>query len=379
MKLPVDISEVFRIAKDMQAVKSEPISVSVIIDDSASGELAGIVRAAFASAHARTRVTVTYLEAGYHPGAERDDFAVIVAGTSGRVGELASEVRAAGVPAMIVALDEAEVLRIADTSGFPIPPADVVTPVPLKGRVLEQIGRAIPFVSVHVRPVAEEVQADVQQDTQEGPQTEGMQQDTTQVLLQRMGEWIITTCASKRLALAYAFAFVRKPLANDAITATCMQNAAVGLVPVLPGADMPIMTLNQMKMVLQIATAYGQPLDADRIKELACVLGGAFLARNLARAGAKLVPFAGWLISGAVGYAATAAMGRAAVDYFEAGGDLVGIAQVVQSARDGVVASAAKASQSPLGKRVLANAADLLPKLSKLVGSSGANTPGSGK
>ena len=43
---------------------------------------------------------------------------------------------------------------------------------------------------------------------------------------------------------------------------------AENLVVFIPGADMPIMTLNQAKMLLQIAAAYGQPLSAERIKEL---------------------------------------------------------------------------------------------------------------
>ena len=55
-----------------------------------------------------------------------------------------------------------------------------------------------------------------------------------------------------------------------------MQNAGVGLVVFIPGADLPIMTLNQAKMLLQIAAAYGEPMGKERVKELAAVVGGAF-------------------------------------------------------------------------------------------------------
>ncbi len=182
-----------------------------------------------------------------------------------------------------------------------------------------------------------------------------------------MGEWVITTCHEKRLTMALSFPFIRRPLANDAISATSLQNAAIGFVPVLPGADMPIMTLNQIKMVLQIATAYGQPIGKESVGELVAVLGGAFLARGIARAGAKLIPFAGWAISGAVGFAATEAMGRAAVEYFEAGGDIVGMAKVLQTARDGAVDAAAKAAASPVGKKVVSKVADSVPGFTKIV------------
>ena len=43
------------------------------------------------------------------------------------------------------------------------------------------------------------------------------------------------------------------------------------------------MTANQAKMVLEIAAAYGQPLTADRIKELAAIVGGGFAWRAVAR------------------------------------------------------------------------------------------------
>ena len=45
-----------------------------------------------------------------------------------------------------------------------------------------------------------------------------------------MGEWIIAACKDKRLAFALAFPFVRRPLSLDAVRATSVQNAGVGVV-----------------------------------------------------------------------------------------------------------------------------------------------------
>lgn len=168
-----------------------------------------------------------------------------------------------------------------------------------------------------------------------------------------MGEWIIAACREKKLAFALAFPFVRRPLSLDAVRATAIQNAGVGVVVFIPGADMPIMTLNQAKMLLQIAAAYGQPLSAERIKELAAVVGGAFLFRNIARTAVGVVPVLGWAIKGAVGFAGTEAMGRAAIEYFEAGGDIVGVANVVQKARDEAVEATSRAAATPAGRKVV--------------------------
>lgn len=340
MGLPVDFGEVFRIANDMKAVAEVPLAVSIIIDDTADGQLAAHVRSAFASTSAHTRVTVTYLDDGYTSHEVRDDLAVIVAGTSTNVGELAAKIRSAGVPVMVVCDDPAAVFDAAMSAGNPLAAADIVAPVKVEGALGEKVASLVPVLRSRMEHV-----------TQVGKIS--LNDEAFKTLYQRMGEWIITTCPEKKLTLALAFPFVRRPLASDSISATSMQNAAIGFVPVIPGADMPIMTLNQMKMVLQIATAYGQPLDANRVKELACVLGGAFIARNIARSGAKLIPFAGWLVSGAVGFAATEAMGRAAVEYFEAGGDIVGIASVLQTARDGAMDAAVSASNTSAGRKVL--------------------------
>ena len=97
-----------------------------------------------------------------------------------------------------------------------------------------------------------------------------------------------------------------------------MQNAGIGMVALIPGADMPVMTLNQAKMVLQIAAAYGQKLGRERAMELLCVVGGGFACRTLARQLVSVVPAFGWVVKGGVGFAGTIAMGCATIAYFEA-------------------------------------------------------------
>ena len=123
-------------------------------------------------------------------------------------------------------------------------------------------------------------------------------------------------------------------MAGRTIMVTAVQNAGIGLVPLLPGADLPVMTLNQAKMVLQIAAAYGQSMGKDRIKEIGACVGGAFLCRTLARELVSLVPILGWLIKPSIAYGGTAALGYAIIEYFEGGEDVTGIANVVERATE---------------------------------------------
>lgn len=172
-----------------------------------------------------------------------------------------------------------------------------------------------------------------------------LNEDAKRAFNNRMGEWIIATCHEKRLSFALAFPFVARPLSLEAVNATAVQNAGIGVVIFLPGADMPVMTANQMKMILQIAAAYGQPITIERAKELLAVLGGAFAARTAARNVAGLVPGLGWAVKGTIGYTATLAMGRAAIEYFENGTGLMGATGAVVSAKNAAV----KAVENALG------------------------------
>lgn len=169
-------------------------------------------------------------------------------------------------------------------------------------------------------------------------------------VVSRLGAWLTDALGSKRLALAHNFAFMRRAVAEDAVKTTAWQNALVGAVTPIAGADMPIMTANQAKMLLQIAAAYGEPLGVERIKELLAIVGGGYLMRAVARQALTVVPVLGWAIKGGVGYTGTLAMGKAAVQYFEDGNDL---GQVLANFK-GMVAEAA--SKRPRrGRRTVAD------------------------
>ncbi|WP_282191883.1 YcjF family protein [Adlercreutzia caecimuris] len=364
MNLPLDIPALLRAATDIDAARNTPLAVSVYLDETAPGDVVGHVRSAFASAGARTRVTLGYLDDGALPepyGA--DDMVVIVAGESPRIGEAAAHVRGAGIPVMVATASPHAVIAAAEATGFPIPEGDVVAPDMTRptpwgdaaetvarrmtaGRTEEEAAEAPEALEALERAVPVEAKPAADEPIE-------LTDEAAADLDRRMGEWIIAACREKKLAFALAFPFVRRPLSLDAVRATAIQNAGVGVVVFIPGADMPIMTLNQAKMLLQIAAAYGQPLSAERIKELAAVVGGAFLFRNIARTAVGVVPVLGWAIKGAVGFAGTEAMGRAAIEYFEAGGDIVGVASVVQKARDEAVEATSRAAATPAGRKVV--------------------------
>jgi uncharacterized protein (DUF697 family) len=95
------------------------------------------------------------------------------------------------------------------------------------------------------------------------------------------------------------------------------RNGVLGAAIFIPGADLPVLTVNQVRLVFAIGTAYGVPTEAERLPAGLGVLGGAFAFRAVARQAAAILPLAGWAVKGGVAYAATRAVGEAAQRYFE--------------------------------------------------------------
>ena len=299
MQLPIDIKALLDEVSNIKAAHDMDVAVSVYIDEAAPADLAGHVRSAFTSASKDARITVSYLDASFAPH-EGDDFDVIVAGRSGVVGPAATAIRALNVPVMVVAAEPQAVKDQAQARGHAIPEGDLVT-----------------------------FAGDCEQSATDGLE---LDEEAFRSLDDRMGAWVASVCREDRLAMSIAFPFMRRALAKDAVQLTAIQNAGVGLVPFIPGADLPIMTLNQAKMVLQIAAAYGKEMDKNRVKELAAVVGGAYLCRVVARELVEFIPVLGFVIKPGIAYGGTSAVGYAAIDYFEGGENAAGVMNAVTHA-----------------------------------------------
>jgi uncharacterized protein (DUF697 family) len=124
------------------------------------------------------------------------------------------------------------------------------------------------------------------------------------------------------IALAARLPALRPAVVNRVIQSAARQNGVVGAVIFIPGADMPVMTVNQIRMVLQIAAAYGERVGLERAIEILSVIGIGFGLRTIAREALDFVPGPGWVFKGGFGYTATVALGKAAARYFEEGAPL---------------------------------------------------------
>jgi uncharacterized protein (DUF697 family) len=300
MALPFDVRDLMKSGTRFMEERSQPVRLTVFVEVDAPDELIEAVRTQLRPSTAAASLQVEVAELGKPPVVAPGSDVVVALAGSGNAGlqEALASPRQQRLPLAIVALgDYQRELVLADALRQPT--ADLLV---------------------------KETPADA---------------------VERLGAWLSDNLASKKLALAHNFAFMRKAVAEDAVKTTAWQNGIVGVVTPIPGADMPIMTANQIKMLLQIAAAYGQPLNVDRVKELGAIVAGGYLLRTLARETLALVPVLGWAVKGGIAYTGTIAMGKAAIKYFEEGADLGQVTAYFRSVRDRAVSNLPKRGSKP--------------------------------
>lgn len=151
----------------------------------------------------------------------------------------------------------------------------------------------------------------------------------TDVLSVRPGEALPVAAVVERIAeragesayvLSAKLPALRRAVCEDIVRSFSRQNGVLAAAIFIPGADLPILTLNQIRMVLRIAAAYGQKIDRERAVELLPVVAAGFGLRAIARSLVGVVPVVGWAAQGSIAFAGTRALGEAAIAYFESGG-----------------------------------------------------------
>ncbi len=130
---------------------------------------------------------------------------------------------------------------------------------------------------------------------------------------------VLEKIGEKKMALASSAPIFRPAVAAEIIAKTALQNGGIATVGFIPGSDMPILTANQLKMLLELMVVYGEEPSLAKLKEVLAVIGGGYALRAVARELLGFLPGPGWLIKGGVAFFGTIAVGKAAQAHFERG------------------------------------------------------------
>ncbi len=288
-------------------VKDATVSVLMLVDDAASNEACAEVRNLFLSNASNVRLQINYFSNSNVHIDENADMVVIIACGTNVASEIAEKSRELKVPAYCVVDGKT---APSDAGAF--------SKNLLKGDYCTLVFD---------------------------------DEDSVKRMKNKLGSWIASVCVGKKFAFASAFTFVARPMATETVHLTAIENAAIGFVPAIGVADFPLMFINQLKMLAQIAAIYGKKLDYALLKEAAGVLVGAIFGRRFFKVASKILPVPKFVVSGAVALATTEALGRALIAYFEAGGSIDGVVALVKK----TVAGSKIASQAmrPITSKVL--------------------------
>ncbi|WP_293816618.1 hypothetical protein [uncultured Parolsenella sp.] len=247
-------------ARASEARRRSCVRVAIELEEGAPDDLAYALRDALMPETASGLVHVGRVRKGAVLRVSPDcDLAIVVAGTSGAAAGVARAFSRVGVPCAVVVETSVEAPELAGTPGVAL------------------VSAASP-----------------------------------EVLLPKLASWMADSCRAD-VALAANFPLCRRAVAERCIRERSAQGAAVGLLPLSGGADMPVLAAGQTLMALDLAGAYGHGPSADRLADVAAVIFAGLSSRAVARRVSRVLPGLGWLVRGAVAYGGTAAIGWALV------------------------------------------------------------------
>jgi uncharacterized protein (DUF697 family) len=114
-------------------------------------------------------------------------------------------------------------------------------------------------------------------------------------------------------SLASRLPVLRGPVSEQIVRTFSRKNAIVAAVVFIPGADLPALTVNQIRMLVRLGHVHGRGTGRDLLPEAVVTVGAGLGLRTVARALLDFVPVGGWAVKSAVAYSGTRALGNAAV------------------------------------------------------------------
>lgn len=331
------VNGVLKMNRD-EADPSRSFDVAVLVDESASPEFIAYARKAFTPSAGNA---IMHVESYYDEPVEVSeviDILIILANASPWTGACYVMAKSRGIDTIVLAERLANVVRAAEEMQFPLDYADLLAP--------EAVGMSAVPVNSFIRKAADfgANVADAAVDflgrrvpetftgkplVSEGAGVSSLMRkkdlsadEVYEKLFDQLADWVMANCEDTRSAFAKAFAFAKSAEVDQITRRTAFENGVTGALFFIPGADFPVMTLNQLKMLVLIERSYGYGLDKKTIVEAAGVLIAALISKSVVHRLCARIPVLSWLFKTACGYFVTLAMGRIISSYCEGGRQL---------------------------------------------------------
>ncbi len=136
--------------------------------------------------------------------------------------------------------------------------------------------------------------------------------------VERIAEAIAARLGEDGAPLAARLPVLRGAVCDRIVASFARKNGLAAAALFVPGADLPVLALNQVRMLLLLDLAFGLELEPkQRLPEIVATVGAGLGLRAVARELLDVVPVAGWAVKGAIAYAGTRTLGQAAIRRLE--------------------------------------------------------------
>lgn len=256
-----DVAKVMGSGRESQRRRSEGVSLAVMVGEGASPTIARAVREALLPQNETTFVSVHPLGSDVTAGV---DALVILPGSPEEAAERALDAARMGIPAAILVCSQVEERPV---------------------QASEDVASLVTYLSASNERVA----------------------------VDKLCEWLVGACASKSIALAAGIPACRQNVVRSLVRSCALANVGVGVVDLLPGADLPVMAASQARLAFDVAAAYDRRLS---VSDFGLIAGGVVLAglgyRSVSRSVSRALPPLAWAVRGGVAFAGTVVTGAVA-------------------------------------------------------------------
>ena len=308
------------------------VRLAIFLDESISPQMAQATKIAFRPVSANA---LMHVEAFYDAPLEvhgAADLTVILAGDSPFVNATYNASKDKGIPTVVIADKLAALIANDQPTAAPIAPEDIIA-LKEKDDGVSIIEFAIDKLTRVGRDVGQEA---LQVFGRSVPKAFGMKpfvsgttalrkpQDPTPTsryaaVFEKLGDWICANCQGLASAMSNCFEFVRPSFSKFLTRRTAIENAGIAALFFRSKADFPVMTLNQLKMLLQIDRAHGSGLSKNTLFEAGAVTAGALACKTASKVVSKALPIFKIPADILIAFFATSLMGHYINMYNEGG------------------------------------------------------------
>ncbi len=308
------------------------IRIQILVDESVDSNLISQARSALTPNTDNVELSVGSFYDDIAVVDSEADLVIILANTSMWVGATAAVAEASEVACVVLAQNVCVAVQNAEVTSFPLDPQNLIAKELLGQEKFfggELVDIAADTCAEAISETFDVVTKTIPKYLTGAPLTNstldielprfGAQPVEDDELFEALGFWIMQNCPDFRDAFATAFDFAKMPQIKQIAQRTAYENAVTGAIFFTPGADFPVMTLNQLKMLVEIGRANGISPDKQTVPEAVLIVASAFASRTFTRMLCRAFPLLSWFIKIGVSYFVTLAIGYVINSYMQAG------------------------------------------------------------